>query len=59
MVRGRGDARSVADFEDPVLATSEKGTPIRVRDVGQVVVGPELRRGVDLDGNGTRFPGSW
>ncbi len=53
MVRGRGYARSVQDFENLVLATGEQGTPIRVKDVGQVVVGPDLRRGVaDLDGTG-------
>jgi copper/silver efflux system protein len=53
MVRGRGYARSVEDFGELVLATGEHGTPIRVRDVGRVVVGPELRRGVaDLDGTG-------
>ena len=58
MVRGRGYARSAKDFEDLVLATSEKGSPIRVRDVGQVVIGPELRRGVsDLDGRGDAVSG--
>ncbi len=58
MVRGRGYARSAKDFEDLVLATSEKGSPIRVRDVGQVVIGPELRRGVsDLDGKGDAVSG--
>ena len=58
MVRGRGYARTVQDFEDLVLTTSEKGTPIRVKDVGQVVIGPELRRGVaDLDGLGDAVSG--
>ena len=53
MVRGRGYARSVADFESIVVSASETGTPIRIRDIGQVVVGPDLRRGVsDLDGTG-------
>ena len=53
MVRGRGYARSIQDFENIVLTASEDGTPIRVKDIGQVVVGPDLRRGVtDLDGNG-------
>lgn len=53
MVRGRGYARSVRDFENILLTTSENGTPIRIKDVGQVVVGPDLRRGVsDLDGTG-------
>ena len=46
MVRGRGYARSVADFENIVVSASESGTPIRVKDIGQVVLGPDLRRGV-------------
>jgi Cu(I)/Ag(I) efflux system membrane protein CusA/SilA len=53
MVRGRGYAQSVSDFENVVLSVSDSGTPIRIKDVGQVVLGPDLRRGVtDLDGNG-------
>ncbi|MCW5978157.1 MAG: efflux RND transporter permease subunit [Bryobacteraceae bacterium] len=53
MVRGRGYARSLADIENVALAASETGTPIRVRDVAQVTMGPEIRRGVaDLDGTG-------
>ncbi len=58
MVRGRGYARSVRDFENTVLVASENGTPIRIKDVGQVVLGPELRRGVsDLDGTGEAVSG--
>ncbi len=53
MVRGRGYARSIRDFENIVVTASETGTPIRVKDIGQVVLGPDLRRGVaDLDGSG-------
>ena len=53
MIRGRGYAQSIADFESIVVSASQSGTPIRVRDIGQVVVGPDLRRGVsDLDGAG-------
>ena len=53
MVRGRGYARSIKDFEDIVLSASDDGTPIRVKDIGQVVVGPDFRRGTtDLDGTG-------
>jgi len=53
MVRGRGYARSLADFENIALTASESGTPIRIKDVGQVTLGPDLRRGVsDLDGVG-------
>jgi len=53
MVRGRGYAKSVQDFENVVLTASEDGTPIRIKDVGQVGLGPDIRRGVsDLDGKG-------
>jgi Cu(I)/Ag(I) efflux system membrane protein CusA/SilA len=34
MVRGRGYAKSIADFESIVLSASESGTPIRIRDIG-------------------------
>src|SRR6476660_2054671 len=53
MVRGRGYATTLEEFGNIVLQASADGTPIRVKDVGQVVEGPELRRGVaDLDGKG-------
>ena len=53
MVRGRGYAKSTEDIEKIVLATSPAGAPVTVKDVGNVVLGPDLRRGVsDLDGKG-------
>jgi Cu(I)/Ag(I) efflux system membrane protein CusA/SilA len=53
MVRGRGYARSVSDIENIAVSATSSGTPIRVRDVGQVALGPDLRRGVaDIDGTG-------
>lgn len=53
MVRGRGYATSIEDFESIVVATPQDGAPIQVKDLGEVVVGPELRRGVaDLNGTG-------
>ena len=53
MVRGRGYARSAADIGAIVLATSQNGVPVRVRDVGQVVLGPDIRRGIaDWNGEG-------
>lgn len=53
MVRGRGYARSLKDFEDIVLTASEDGSPIRIRDIGQVSLGPDYRRGVTaLNGEG-------
>ena len=51
-IRGRGYVKSPADLEKVVLG-SEHGTPITVRDVAQVRVGPAQRRGLaDLDGKG-------
>ena len=53
MVRGRGYARSIHDFGNISLSVSESGSPIRIRDVGEVVLGPDYRRGVaDLNGTG-------
>jgi copper/silver efflux system protein len=52
LIRGRGYVKSPQDLEEIVLA-SVNGTPIRVKDVGRVVLGPDLRRGTaDLDGSG-------
>jgi Cu(I)/Ag(I) efflux system membrane protein CusA/SilA len=53
MVRGRGYFRSAADIETVSLGAQEDGTPIRVRDVGFVQLGPDIRRGaVDYNGLG-------
>ncbi len=58
MVRGLGYTRSVQDIENIVLTASENGTPIRIKDIGQVAVGPDIRRGVsDLDGTGEAVSG--
>lgn len=53
MVRARGYVRSISDLEEIVVKPDEKGTPVRLRDVAQIDLGPELRRGVaELDGRG-------
>ncbi len=58
MVRGRGYAKSITDFENIAVTASENGTPIRIRDLGQVSLGPDYRRGVsDLDGTGEAVSG--
>ncbi|MBK3400760.1 MULTISPECIES: CusA/CzcA family heavy metal efflux RND transporter [Methylobacterium] len=52
MVRGRGYLKSVADIENIVLKT-EAGTPLRVRDIARVELGPDERRGItELNGEG-------
>src|SRR4029077_12486422 len=58
MVRGRGYLTSVADIEGVSLGASPGGTPVRVRDVAQVRIGPDIRRGVaELDGKGEAIGG--
>src|SRR5205814_3834134 len=58
MVRGRGFLTSPHDLENIVLSTSEGGTPVRVKDVGDVSLGPDERRGAaDLDGAGEAVSG--
>ncbi len=58
MVRGRGYAKSIKDIENIVLSNDMSGTPILVKNVAQVVMGPEIRRGVaDLDGEGDTVGG--
>ncbi len=58
MVRGRGYAKSIADFENIAVTASEDGTPIRISELGQVSLGPDIRRGVgDLDGTGEAVSG--
>jgi Cu(I)/Ag(I) efflux system membrane protein CusA/SilA len=52
MVRGRGYLRGAADIEELVLA-APGGTPVRVRDVARVELGPDERRGVaEFNGEG-------
>lgn len=58
MVRGRGYARSVRDFEEIVIAVNETGTPICLKDIGTVEIGPDIRRGAsDLNGKGETVSG--
>ncbi|PYQ48637.1 MAG: CusA/CzcA family heavy metal efflux RND transporter, partial [Acidobacteria bacterium] len=53
MVRGRGYVKQKEDLEAVVLKADATGTPVLVRDVAWVALGPEIRRGVsDFDGRG-------
>ncbi len=53
MVRGRGYIQSVADVEQVSLGAKLDGTPILVKDLARVHLGPDMRRGVaDLNGEG-------
>src|SRR5512135_1454938 len=53
MVRGRGYIQNISDIEKIVVGTDERGTPILVKDIGHVTLGPDIRRGsTELDGSG-------
>ncbi|QSA98095.1 efflux RND transporter permease subunit [Methylococcus sp. EFPC2] len=52
MVRGEGYLRGIEDIEDLVLK-AEGGTPVLIRDVARVELGPDERRGLtELNGEG-------
>jgi Cu(I)/Ag(I) efflux system membrane protein CusA/SilA len=52
MVRGRGYIKSIKDIE-AVTVGGDRGTPILVRDIASVALGPDMRRGIaELDGKG-------
>src|SRR6476660_2853416 len=58
MVRGRGYLTSTDDIENVSLGADAHGTPVRVGDVAQVRLGPDIRRGVaELDGKGETVGG--
>ncbi len=53
MVRGRGYIKGVEDLALTAIGTDGSGTPVYLRDVASVRLGPEIRRGVaELDGKG-------
>ncbi len=54
MVRGRGYIKQLDDVGNIVVGTSKQGgTPILIKNLGTVTLGPDIRRGIaDLDGEG-------
>ena len=53
MVRSRGYLHTLEDFRNVLLSTSDAGTPVTLRDVATVRLGPEMRRGIaELNGEG-------
>jgi Cu(I)/Ag(I) efflux system membrane protein CusA/SilA len=59
MVRGRGYIRSIEDIEQIAVGLNpETGTPVLVRELGKVTLGPDMRRGIaELDGEGETVGG--
>ncbi|MCI0461821.1 MAG: CusA/CzcA family heavy metal efflux RND transporter, partial [Gemmataceae bacterium] len=58
MIRGRGYIRDVKDLETVVLSATADGTPVLLRDVAEVQMGPDLKRGIaDKNGQGEAVAG--
>ncbi|MEE9614141.1 MAG: efflux RND transporter permease subunit [Thermodesulfobacteriota bacterium] len=53
MVRGLGYIKNIEDIKNIAVGVGPGGTPITIREIADVHIGPELRRGiVELDGEG-------
>src|SRR5213592_4026342 len=53
LVRGRGYIQSIADIQNLSVAVGANRTPVRVRDIARVELGPDMRRGIaELNGEG-------
>jgi len=53
MVRATGYVDSLQDLRNIPLGVNDQGTPILLKDVAQIRLGPQMRRGVaELDGEG-------
>ncbi|OFZ27553.1 MAG: cation transporter [Bdellovibrionales bacterium RIFOXYB1_FULL_37_110] len=57
MIRARGYIKNVLDIEN-IVVDYDNGTPIYIKNIAQVALGPQMRRGVsDLDGMGDAVGG--
>ncbi|OPY08685.1 MAG: Cation efflux system protein CusA [Syntrophaceae bacterium PtaB.Bin095] len=53
MIRGRGYVKGLQDLESIAVGATPGGTPIYLKDVARIQLGPEIRRGLaELDGRG-------
>lgn len=58
MVRASGYLQTLDDFRAVPLMTTDAGVSVRLADVAQVQLGPEMRRGIgELDGEGEAVGG--
>jgi len=59
MVRGHGYVKSIGDLEQMVVSYDGKGTPILLKSLARVNLGPDIKRGLaDLDGQGDAVGGT-
>ncbi len=53
LVRGLGYIKNIQDVQNIVVGADRRGTPVMIKDVGIVRLGPELRRGLaEANGQG-------
>ncbi len=53
MLRGRGYIKTLDDLKNVPVATNGAGTPVFLKDIANVQIGPDIRRGIaELDGKG-------
>ncbi|MBI4237768.1 MAG: efflux RND transporter permease subunit [Deltaproteobacteria bacterium] len=58
MVRGRGYLRSAAEIGQIAVGVDKNGTPLLIRNLGTVTLGPDIRRGIaDFNGRGDTVGG--
>jgi Cu(I)/Ag(I) efflux system membrane protein CusA/SilA len=58
MVRATGYIQSKDDIENIPLGVDNKGTPLLIKDIGTVALGPQMRRGIaELNGQGETVGG--
>jgi len=53
MVRGRGYIKTIDDLRNIPVGTNGTGTPVFLKDIARIQLGPDIRRGIaDLNGEG-------
>ncbi|NIB44713.1 efflux RND transporter permease subunit [Pseudomaricurvus alkylphenolicus] len=58
MVRASGYLNSLSDLANIPLGASAEGTPLRLQDVADITLGPQMRRGIaELNGEGETVGG--
>ncbi len=58
MVRSKGYISSVSDLEEVLIRVNQKGVPVLLKDIAEIRLGPQMRRGIaELDGQGETVGG--
>jgi len=58
MVRATGYIKNAEDLENIPLGVNKNGTPLLLKDVAEIVIGPQMRRGIaELNGEGETVGG--